>query len=144
MGLEPTTLSHVHVPCALLCCTIDATTGLDIFSKHFLKTSLTWAVGTLTLSYGYWAEASLCHITTQVRSSVLPRPYRPLSLTCGRDISRYALRMSAQLINYYSQHAACKIIHTSACVVGNNQVVYINSPHGLHKVPKATSYSKLL
>ena len=37
-----------------------------ICSQNTLKTSLTWAVGTLTLSYGYWAEASLCHITTQV------------------------------------------------------------------------------
>ena len=29
-------------------------------------------------------------------------------------------------------------------IAGCNQVVFINSPHGLHKVPKATSYSTWL
>ena len=43
--------------------------------------------------------------------SVLPRPFwciGPISLTCGRDIGRYAFRMysaSAQLINCYARAA---------------------------------------
>ena len=97
-------------------------------------------------------------------SSVLPRPFWRIGrypLRAEGISARYALRMysasathSLLIITHVAPVASSMQDYSYLLVwvgsahgntiAGCNQVVFINSPHGLHKVPKATSYSTWL